>query len=344
MDNQHLNEWFSKREKLKSEHTAEKLFPQLIKGSIIALSKAITLIESKKENDKKEADFLLQKSLPYTGKSKRIGISGIPGVGKSSFIENLGLELIKKGHKVAVLAIDPSSEKNLGSILGDKTRMQLLSQNENSFIRPSPSNLSLGGVAKHTRECIYLCELAGFDIIIIETVGVGQSETQVKKMIDYFLLLHLPNSGDELQGIKRGIMEIADGIVVNKADGEMQKKAQLAKKMLENALHLFPKNDINWTVKVFCSSIYDISSYEKIIQNIEYYFLHLEKNNQLNEIRNLQDIYWFREYINEQILSYFTESTNAKEELKILEQKIYLKELPVYVASKEFLNKFKSKF
>lgn len=228
----------------------------VLAGDHVILGKAITLVESAKVAHQRVAQQVVAACLPYTEKAIRIGITGVPGVGKSTFIEAFGKHLIEKGKKVAVLAIDPSSQRTKGSILGDKTRMEELSTLENAFIRPSPSAGSLGGVARRTRETSLLCEAAGFDYIIIETVGVGQSEISVHAMVDFFLLLMLAGAGDELQGIKRGIMEMADGIAINKADGDNTQKAEMARVQYQSALNLFPKPASNWSPKVLsCSSI-----------------------------------------------------------------------------------------
>ena len=222
----------------------------IVKGDVTVLSQAVTLVESVKPEHQAIAQEVIEKCLPYSGNSMRIGISGVPGAGKSTSIDVFGLHVLEKGGKLAVLAIDPSSERSKGSILGDKTRMEKLSVHPKSFIRPSPSAGSLGGVARKTRETIILCEAAGFDKIFVETVGVGQSETAVHSMVDFFLLIQLAGTGDELQGIKRGIMEMADGIVINKADGSNIEKAKLAASHFRNALHLFPAPDSGWSPKV----------------------------------------------------------------------------------------------
>jgi len=228
----------------------------ILKGQIKILSQAITLVESSLKEHQQTAELIVEKCLPYSGKSIRIGITGVPGVGKSTFIEALGKHVTNQQKKLAVLAIDPSSRRSKGSILGDKTRMEELSTDPNTFIRPSPSAGSLGGVARKTREAVVLCEAAGYDVIFIETVGVGQSETTVRDMVDFFLLLMLAGAGDELQGIKRGIMEMADLIAINKADGDNYRKALLAKAEYENALHLFPPTDSGWKPKVeVCSAL-----------------------------------------------------------------------------------------
>jgi len=226
------------------------------KGNLRALSKAITLIESRNLDHSVAATTLLDELLPFSGRSVRIGISGVPGAGKSTFIEALGMHLVERGDRVAVLAVDPSSQLSGGSILGDKTRMEQLSREANAFIRPSPSGDTLGGVARKTRETMLLCEAAGYDVIIVETVGVGQSEITVASMVDFFLLLQLPGAGDELQGIKKGVMEIADAILINKAEGENRPRAELARQQYLNALHLLKPKSLRWQVPVLlCSAL-----------------------------------------------------------------------------------------
>ncbi len=244
---------FKKRAALKGDDA--QLAERLTAGDISALSKCITLVESSNKKNKEAAQAVIKKCLPHTGKSIRLGITGVPGVGKSTFIESFGTYLTQKGHRVAVLAVDPSSTLSKGSILGDKTRMNNLSVNEKAFIRPSPSSGALGGVTNATRESILLCEAAGFDVIMIETVGVGQSETEIYNMVDFFTLLMLAGAGDELQGIKRGIMEMADLVIINKADGENLKTAKYARREYQNALHLFPLKASQLQPKVqICSS------------------------------------------------------------------------------------------
>jgi len=226
-------------------------------GNVRALAKAITLIESRNLDHSLAATTLLDELLPDTGKSIRIGISGVPGAGKSTFIEAFGMYLLQQGHKVAVLAVDPSSQLSGGSILGDKTRMEELARQADAFIRPSPAGQTLGGVARKTRETMLVCEAAGYDVIIVETVGVGQSEITVASMVDFFLLLQLPNAGDELQGIKRGVMEIADAILINKAEGDNRPKAELARQQYANALHMLKPKSLNWQVPaLLCSALH----------------------------------------------------------------------------------------
>src|SRR5690554_774688 len=228
----------------------DKIISGINAGKLRALAKGITLIESRKTEHIQQATQVLEALLPHTGNALRIGISGVPGVGKSTFIEAFGLHLLQQGFKVAVLAVDPSSQISGGSILGDKTRMEQLAREENAFIRPSPAGETLGGVARKTRETMLLCEAAGYDIIIVETVGVGQSEIAVAAMVDVFILMQLAGAGDELQGIKKGVMEIADAIVINKADGNNKAAAELARQQYVNALHIMRPKSPNWTVPV----------------------------------------------------------------------------------------------
>jgi LAO/AO transport system kinase len=239
-----------------SEAATDRLAADILAGDRRALAKGITLVESTRADHREQADALLAALLPHTGKSVRLGITGVPGVGKSTFIERFGLTLIERGHKVAVLAVDPSSKVSGGSILGDKTRMELLSRDEGAFIRPSPAGRTLGGVGRRTRESILLVEAAGFDVVIVETVGVGQSETTVSEMVDMFVLLLLPGGGDELQGIKKGVVELADLVVVNKADGEMKTVATRSAADYQHALHLLRPSTPNWHVEVrTCSAV-----------------------------------------------------------------------------------------
>lgn len=267
---------------------------KILSGERIALSKAITLVESTREEDREKAENLLNELMAHAGNSIRIGISGIPGVGKSTFIEAFGMALINKGHKVAVLAVDPSSSQGKGSILGDKTRMPNLSAQKNAFIRPSPSSGNLGGVAARTRESIVLCEAAGFDVIVVETVGVGQSETAVSGMVDFFLLLMIAGAGDELQGIKRGIMEIADLIVVNKADGENIAAAKAARQAYARALHLFSQKESGWTPQVLTCSALEQKGIDDILKQIEKFKNLVHSNGYFLKNRKNQEIEWFQ--------------------------------------------------
>lgn len=294
----------------------KELIAKIIEGNISYLSRAITLIESSQPKHKKKATKVIEACLPYANKSVRIGITGVPGVGKSTFIETFGTYLTKKGRKVAVLAIDPSSSINKGSILGDKTRMEALVKDPNAYVRPSPSGMALGGVAQKTRESIILCEAAGFDTIIIETVGVGQSETAVHSMVDFFLLLKLAGAGDELQGIKRGIIEMADAIVINKADKDNLENANIAKSEFKRALHLYPIKESGWQPKVTtCSALYNkgIKEVDKIITD----YINLTKENgYFIKRRNEQNNYWLKETINQQLKSDFYNRIEVKEAIK----------------------------
>lgn len=271
------------------------IFEQIIEGDRRALAKAITLVESTKLTDHDMAQRLISKCLSVNKESLRIGITGVPGVGKSTFIEALGNLLLNKGKKVAVLAVDPSSSQSRGSILGDKTRMETLSRSENAFIRPSPAGNTLGGVAKKTRETILLCEAAGFDTLLVETVGVGQSETTVYQMVDFFLLLKLAGAGDELQGIKRGIIEMADLVAINKADGANLTAAKTAKNHMAQALHLYPPKDNGWIPKVLLCSAAENQGIKEIWSAINNFVQHSKDSGHLERRRNIQNKSWFKE-------------------------------------------------
>ncbi|MBT8261855.1 MAG: methylmalonyl Co-A mutase-associated GTPase MeaB [Bacteroidia bacterium] len=308
----------------KKRISPKKLLGGMLSGDKSALSRAITLIESTKPKHRIEARELLEACLPYANNSLRIGITGVPGVGKSTFIERFGKLYTSKGHNVAVLAVDPSSKLSKGSILGDKTRMEELVKDKNAFIRPSASGSSLGGVARKTREAIILCEAAGFDIIIIETVGVGQSETMVHSMTDFFLLLKLAGAGDELQGIKRGIMEMADAIVINKADGENIKAAKLAKAEFNRALHLFPEKESGWSPKTLTCSAIKNEGIAEIADLISDYVKITRENSFFLQRRNDQNKYWLLQTIESSLKNNFYENPEIKkalrEQLKALDE------------------------
>jgi len=314
----------------KKEIDVQEYVKKIRACDISILSRAITLVESSLQKHQKIALQIVKSCLPYSGKSIRVGITGVPGVGKSTFIEALGSHLTSAGHKVAVLAVDPSSSLNKGSILGDKTRMETLVQDPNVYIRPSASGTTLGGVAKKTRESILLCEAAGFDIILIETVGVGQSETAVHSMVDFFLLLKLAGAGDELQGIKRGIIEMADTIVINKADGENIQPAKLAKIAFENALHLYPLKSNAWQPKVLLASgLNNIGIIE--IWNLIYDFIQHTKNNNSFEIkRQKQEEFWLFDTLNEQLKLQFYSKPQIEKALKKQLQLIQKKKTTPY--------------
>ncbi len=321
---------------------AAKVFVQHIrKGEIAYLSKAITLVESTNQKHQKKASEILKACLALTTNSIRIGITGVPGVGKSTFIEALGLHLTKLGKRVAVLAIDPSSSIHKGSILGDKTRMENLVKDKNAFIRPSPSGDSLGGVAKKTRETIMLCEAAGFDVILIETVGVGQSETAVHSMVDFFLLLKLAGAGDELQGIKRGIIEMADGIVINKADGTNIKEAELAKVEFSSALHLYPIKESTWQPKVTTSSALNNTGIDLVWEMIVDYLKLTKNNTYFNAKRNEQNAFWVYETINEHLKNQFYQHPKIKSELKSELKKVEQQLATPFEAATHIINLYK---
>lgn len=311
---------------------------KIISGNHTALSQGITLVESTTANHQKQAQELIELCLPHANNSFRLGITGVPGVGKSTFIEALGSHLTTLGNKVAVLAVDPSSSISHGSILGDKTRMDTLSQNPNAFIRPSASGDSLGGVARKTREAIILCEAAGFDTIIIETVGVGQSETIVHSMVDFFLLLKLAGAGDELQGIKRGIIEMADGIVINKADGENEKAARLAKTAFAKALHLYPPKDSGWTPKVSTCSALEQQGITAVWQLIQEYVIKTKENHYFEEKRSSQNTYWLLQTIENSLKDSFYKNPQIIKKLPQIIKAIRLNKLSPFEGAKELLS------
>ena len=325
------------KQKRKTQPSAKELVSEILKGDITALSRAITLVESKNTDHLEKANTIIKACLPHANKSIRIGITGVPGVGKSTFIETFGTHLTQQGKKVAVLAVDPSSSITKGSILGDKTRMEDLVKNEHAYIRPSASGESLGGVARKTRESIILCEAAGFDTIIIETVGVGQSETAVHSMVDFFLLLKLAGAGDELQGIKRGIMEMADAIVINKADGDNVKKAKLAKVEFNRALHLYPEKESRWQPKVsVCSALHN-EGITDIWELIESYQKTTKGNGYFDHKRNEQNKFWLMQTIEDRLKSDFFNNKKIKEALKQQLQLIEQRKTTPFVAAEYLL-------
>jgi len=312
----------------------------ILKGDVMILSRAVTLLESSRPDHQKLAQEIISKCLLHSGNSIRIGITGVPGAGKSTFIEAIGLNIIEKGHRVAVLAIDPSSERSKGSILGDKTRMEKLSIEKDAYIRPSASAGSLGGVARKTRETIILCEAAGFDTIIIETVGVGQSETVVHSMVDFFLLLMLAGAGDELQGIKRGIMEMADAIAINKADGSNLEKASQAKAQYQSALHLFPLPESGWEPKVKTCSALNNTGIEEILEMINEYVSLTKENGFFEANRRGQAKYRMLETINDTLLNDFYQHEEIKKALAEYEKQVVDAKISSYQAAKELMEKY----
>lgn len=311
---------------------------KLVNKDLTSLSKAITLIESNNKNDRLLANKILSELQNKNEKNTlRIGVTGVPGAGKSTFIENFGSNLTDLGKKVAVLTIDPSSTISKGSILGDKTRMEKLSQNKNVFIRPTAASNFQGGVAKNTRESIFLCESAGYDVIIVETVGVGQNEISVSEMVDFFLLLKIAGSGDELQGIKRGIIEMSDLIAINKCDGENIENSKKSKNEFQLALKLFPKKNSEWIPKVLTCSSVNGKGLEEIWKNIESYLELTKKNNYFFENRINQNKFWLRQIINESIQRNFYENSNVKKELHKQLKKIEKCKTSVFEATQAIL-------
>jgi LAO/AO transport system kinase len=307
------------------------------KRDISVLAQSITLIESTRGEDREKARELVSACLPLSGNSVRIGITGVPGVGKSTFIETFGKYITDSGHRLAVLAIDPSSERSKGSILGDKTRMETLANNPRVFIRPSPSGGSLGGVARKTREAVLLCEAAGFDTIFIETVGVGQSETAVHSMTDFFLLLMLAGAGDGLQGIKRGIMEMSDLLVINKADGNNVEKALQAKTLYQGALHLFPPSPSGWIPTALTASSIEETGLDKIMESINGYMHLTRENGYFEKKRAQQAVFWMRESINNHLVSRFYDNPRIKKALPLMEEKVKKGQTDSFRAASELL-------
>lgn len=321
----------------KKELNVQMLFNNLRAGTIAALSQAITLIESTNPRDVTLAQELITKALPYSGNSFRLGITGVPGVGKSTFIEALGTHIIKAGHKLAVLAIDPSSSVTKGSILGDKTRMEQLVKSDKAFIRPSPAGTTLGGVARKTREAIILCEAAGYDFIIVETVGVGQSETAVHSMTDFFLLLQLAGAGDDLQGIKRGIMEMADALVINKADGDNLTAARHAQRHCKNAIHMMPAKDSGWPVDVHTCSGLNNEGIDTLFTALVHFKNHSHDNRSFTNKRNNQELYWLHQSIENALLDNFYTNVANQELLKNLEKQVLARTISPFEAARKAL-------
>lgn len=328
-----LNRFNDRRQSLSLEDYVQGIR----EGDRTILSRAITLIESTKSEHQKQAQEIIEQCMPQTGNSIRIGITGVPGVGKSTFIESLGNYIIDQERTLAVLAIDPSSTRTKGSILGDKTRMETLANNPNAFIRPSPTAGSLGGVAQKTRETIYLCEAAGYNTIFIETVGVGQSETAVHSMVDFFLLLMLAGAGDELQGIKRGIMEMADAIAINKIDSASPEQVRQAVREYKNALHLYPPTESGWSAKVTTCSALEKTGIEDIWQMVQKYIDTTKKNGYFQSNRNRQARHWMYESINNRLKDMFYNNPKVKKNLDEIEQKVLDGEMSSFKAAQKLL-------
>jgi LAO/AO transport system kinase len=327
--------------KPKNRLTSQAYIDGILKGNRVILSRAITIIESNLESDKILAKEIIQAILPTSGKSIRIGVTGVPGVGKSTFIEVFGKHIIAKGHKVAILSIDPSSQRSKGSILGDKTRMEALGQMENAYIRPSASGDTLGGVANKTGETMLLCEAAGYDVVLIETVGVGQSETAVHGMTDFFLLLMLAGAGDELQGIKKGIMEMADMVVINKADGDNIRMSEMAKRQYQNALHIFPQSESGWAPVVSTASSTKNIGIDTVWDTILEFKKLVDKNGYFVENRKRQQIQWMYNNINEALKHLFYGSEHISSKLSSLENDIIDSKISPVKAAQHIIEVFK---
>lgn len=334
-----INPYLKRARFRRHEMSVGEMVEGIVKGDVTILSQAVTLVESVNPNHQKKAQEVIDKCLPYSGNSVRIGISGVPGAGKSTSIDEFGIHVLDRfGGKLAVLAIDPSSERSKGSILGDKTRMEKLSVRKESFIRPSPSAGSLGGVARKTRETIILCEAAGYDKIFVETVGVGQSETACHSMVDFFLLIQLAGTGDELQGIKRGIMEIADGIVINKCDGNNVDKCHLAATNFRNALHFFPAPDSGWMPKVLCYSGFYGTGVKEVWDMVYEYIDFVTDNGYFDYRRNEQNKYWMYETINESLRNNFYNNELIQKSLQEYEQRVLRGEKTSFAAAHDLLD------
>jgi LAO/AO transport system kinase len=328
------------KQKRRKQPTLSEFLDGIRSGNRTMLSQAITLTESSLPAHIEFAQEIIGNCLPWSGQSIRVGITGVPGVGKSTFIESLGMQLIRNNRKLAVLAIDPSSERSKGSIMGDKTRMEQLSAEPLAFIRPSPSAGSLGGVARKTRENIILCEAAGYDTIFIETVGVGQSETAVHSMVDFFLLLILSGAGDELQGIKRGIMEMADAIAITKADGENLARTERTKAEYSNALHLFPPTESGWIPKVMACSSKTNAGIENIWEVVLEYMILTQHNGYFEKKRLEQSQYWMYETINQNLKDSFYHDRRIQKLLEKFEKKVLLGETTPFTPAKALLEKY----
>ena len=335
---------YLKRHKRKRMPTVAEMVEGTLKGDVSMLSRAVTLVESLSPEHQALAQEVIEKCLPYSGNSHRIGITGVPGAGKSTSIDVFGLHVLKNGGKLAVLAIDPSSERTKGSILGDKTRMEKLSVHPDAFIRPSPSAGSLGGVARKTRETIVLCEAAGYNNIFVETVGVGQSETAVHSMVDFFLLIQLAGTGDELQGIKRGIMEMADGIVINKADGDNIDRARLAQAQFRSALHLFPPTESGWKPEVLTYSGYFELGIPEVWDMIDRYFEFVDANGYFERKRSEQARYWMYETIDDRLRSAFYSDPAIAALLAEKEARVLANRQSSFTAARDVLDKYFSTF
>ena len=315
----------------------------VLNGDRRMIAKAITLIESSLAAHQRLAQTIIDLLLPYSGKAIRLGITGVPGVGKSTFIESLGTMLVNKGHRVAVLAVDPSSKRSGGSVLADKTRMEKLAVEERAFIRPSPSGGTLGGVARKTRETMIACEAAGFDVIIVETVGVGQSETTVASMVDFFLVLMIAGAGDELQGIKKGILEIADAVAVNKADGDNIEKAEFARKQYETALHFLAPSSPNWTPPVLTCSALEMIDIDVIWETVLKHHRIFTQTGELNTNRKKQAVDWMWSLVKDGLKDRFYQNPEVKEILPETIKDVEKGTIASTVAASRLLNLLENK-
>jgi LAO/AO transport system kinase len=324
----------------RKKYSTDEFVAGILAGNRTILSQAITLVESSLPDHYETAQAIIEKCLPYSSKSVRIGITGVPGAGKSTFIETLGLHITSEGRKLAVLTIDPSSEQTKGSILGDKTRMEMLSVDPNAYIRPSPTTGTLGGVARKTRETIILCEAAGFDTILVETVGVGQSETSVHSMVDFFLLLMLAGAGDELQGIKRGIMEMADMIAITKADGANKLIAENARMSFENALHFFPKKPSGWTPQVHTCSALTNTGIKELWEIILEYTSFTQNSGYFETFRKEQGVVRMHNTILEYLNNSFYNCKDVSSLIPQMEQQLYEGKITSYKAAVKLLDKY----
>jgi LAO/AO transport system kinase len=326
--------------KSKKRLTIQQYVSGVLEGDRVVLGRAITLIESTLPSDQQMAETVINQILPHTGNSIRVGITGVPGVGKSTFIENFGKLIVDQGHKLAVLTIDPSSPHTKGSILGDKTRMESLASDKRAFIRPTPAGSTLGGVSAKSREVMLLCEAAGHDVVFIETVGVGQSETTVKGMVDFFLLLMLSGAGDELQGIKKGIIEIADALVVTKADGENLEKSKKAKREYDKALHLFPRNENKWLPKVRICSAMKNQGLEDIWEMILGFGQMMKKNGYLDKNRAKQRLDWMHGHIRILLENRFYNHPAIAERVEKISPLVLKGEVSSIAMAKDLVNDF----
>ena len=336
-----INPYLKRQRVRRRELSVDEMVEGILRGDVTVLSQAVTLVESANPTHYQKAQEVIERCLPHSGHSIRIGISGVPGAGKSTSIDQFGCHVLdRSGGKLAVLAIDPSSERTKGSILGDKTRMEKLSVRPDSFIRPSPTAGSLGGVARKTRETIILCEAAGFDKIFVETVAVGQSETACHSMVDFFLLIQVAGTGDELQGIKRGIMEISDGIVINKCDGNNVDRCQMAATNFRNALHFFPMPESGWTPKVLCYSGFYGTGVKEVWDMIYQYIDFVKQNGYFDYRRNEQSKYWMYESINEILRNSFYHNSEIEPLLGEEERRVLRGEKTSFAAARDLLDRY----